>query len=93
MSFALDVRTARRVLHKTSAHGNILRMNALPVHTQPQPPLLTVTSAAELLNISTRTLYALVERGEVPHARVGGQIRFVPSALEQWLRDGGKREP
>jgi excisionase family DNA binding protein len=54
-------------------------------------PLLDVRKAAQLLGISTRTVYALVERNEVPHARVGGQIRFVPSTLEQWLRDGGKR--
>ena len=65
-------------------------MNALFAHTETQP-LLNVRRAAELLNVSTRTVYALVERGEVPHARVGGQIRFVPSTLEQWLRDGGQR--
>ena len=52
-------------------------------------PLFTVRAAAELLHVSTRTVYALVERGELPHVRVGGQIRFVPSTLEQWLRDGG----
>jgi len=67
-------------------------MNALSAHTQTQP-LLDVRTAAELLNVSTRTIYALVERDEVPHARVGGQIRFVPGVLEQWLRDGGKQEP
>lgn len=53
-------------------------------------PLLSVPEAAKLLSISVRTVYALVERGELPHARVGGQIRFVPSVLEQWLTDGGK---
>lgn len=56
-------------------------------------PLLDVRAAAELLNVSTRTVYTLVERGQLPHARVGGQIRFVPSALEQWLQNGGKPAP
>lgn len=52
-------------------------------------PLLTVRAAATLLDVSPRTVYALVERGELPAIRVGGQIRFVPSTLEEWLRSGG----
>jgi excisionase family DNA binding protein len=48
-------------------------------------PLLSVPQAAELLSISVRTVYTLVERGELPHVWVGGQIRFVPSVLETWL--------
>jgi len=56
-------------------------------------PLLSVPQAAELLSISVRTVYTLVDRGELPSIRVGGQIRFVPSVLESWLTgqpDGGK---
>ena len=52
-------------------------------------PLLSVRAAADLLNVSPRTVYALVERGELPAIRVGGQIRFVPNTLEEWLRNGG----
>jgi len=54
-------------------------------------PLLSVRAAAELLNVSSRTVYDLVANGELPHVRVGGQIRFVPEALEEWLRAGGTR--
>jgi excisionase family DNA binding protein len=54
-------------------------------------PLLNVRAAAALLNVSRRTVYELVASGELPHVRVGGSIRFVPSTLEQWLRDGGRR--
>jgi excisionase family DNA binding protein len=54
-------------------------------------PLLSVRAAAELLNVSSRTVYDLVARNEIPHARIGGQIRFVPEALEEWLRAGGRR--
>src|SRR5688572_28988105 len=78
-------------MHNSSPHVKVLLVDA---HTESQPPpLLKVPATAERLNISTRTLYALVERNEVPHVRIGGQIRFMPSALEQWLRDGGKRAP
>jgi excisionase family DNA binding protein len=80
-------------LHALACFGNIIYMNALSALTTETQPLLDVRRAAELLNVSPRTVYALVERNEVPHARVGGQIRFVPSALEQWLREGGKRAP
>jgi excisionase family DNA binding protein len=48
-------------------------------------PLLSVQQAAQLLSISVRTVYTLVERGELPHVWVGGQIRFVPAVLEAWL--------
>jgi excisionase family DNA binding protein len=54
-------------------------------------PLLSVPEAAQLLSVSVRTVYTLVERDELPHVRVGGQIRFVPSVLEQWLT--GTRKP
>jgi excisionase family DNA binding protein len=54
-------------------------------------PLLSVPETARLLNVSVRTLYALVARDDIPHVRVGGQIRFVPEALEEWLRAGGRR--
>jgi excisionase family DNA binding protein len=50
-------------------------------------PLLSVREAARLLSISVRTVYALVERGELPAVRIGDQIRFVPSVLETWLAD------
>ena len=54
-------------------------------------PLLSVPETARLLNVSVRTLYALVARDEIPHVRVGGQIRFVPGAVERWLQGGGKQ--
>lgn len=53
-------------------------------------PLLDVRQAAALLSVSTRTVYTLVAKGQLPYARVGGSLRFVPEVLEQWLRDGGE---
>jgi excisionase family DNA binding protein len=48
-------------------------------------PLLSVREAAELLRVSRRTVYTLVERDGLPAVRIGGLIRFVPSAVEEWL--------
>jgi excisionase family DNA binding protein len=78
----------RRVLHSLLHVGKILRMSATL-----NEPLLNVRAAAELLSVSARTVYELVARDELPHVRVGGQIRFVPTTLEQWLRNGGKPAP
>jgi excisionase family DNA binding protein len=72
-------------LHEFPHEGKLVAMSATL-----SEPLLNVRVAAELLSVSSRTIYELVARGELPHVRVGGQIRFVPSALEQWLRNGGK---
>ena len=46
-----------------------------------RPEVLGVREAAALLRVSEKTLRRLVGRGEVPHRRVGRQLRFRRSAL------------
>ena len=48
-------------------------------------PLLTIDAAASLLAISRRQLYTLLERGELPHVRVGRRRRFLPADLRDFL--------
>ena len=48
-------------------------------------PLLTVREAAQLLSVSTRTVYTLIENGQLPGFRVGGQLRLSRAALDRWL--------
>ena len=48
--------------------------------------LLNIRESAEFLNISHHTLYKLLERKEVPAAKVGGSWRFSPEMLDQWVR-------
>jgi excisionase family DNA binding protein len=43
----------------------------------PTSSVLTVREAAEILKVSTATVYALVQRGELPHVRVSNAIRIV----------------
>jgi putative molybdopterin biosynthesis protein len=50
-------------------------------------PLLKPRQAAPLLNVSLRTLYTLIERGELPVFRVGGQYRLSRSTLAAWLAE------
>src|SRR5215831_7533520 len=64
-----------------TARREVKQMGALA-----EQPLLTVTQAAEALSVSKGTVYELVTRGDLPAVRVGGQIRFVPAVLDQWLK-------
>ena len=47
--------------------------------------VLTVEEASRFLKIGRNALYELCARAEVPHRRVGKQIRFSRSALVRWL--------
>jgi excisionase family DNA binding protein len=54
--------------------------------TAPVPrPLLTVRDVATALQVSTATVYAIVERGELAHLRVSNSIRISPDELERYL--------
>lgn len=47
--------------------------------------LLTIGDVAELLKVSTATVYALVKRGALPHLRVSNAIRVRAVDLEAYL--------
>jgi excisionase family DNA binding protein len=47
---------------------------------------LTVPEAAELLQVSTRTLLRMVWRKELPALKVGGQWRISESRLTEWIQ-------
>jgi excisionase family DNA binding protein len=58
-----------------------------PTHsTGGEPPdVLTVEQAAELLQLSAKTLKRLAQAGRVPGRRVGNQWRFSRRTLMDWL--------
>jgi excisionase family DNA binding protein len=53
--------------------------------------LLTLSEAAELLQVSTRTLQRMIRRNDLPALKVGGQWRVRESQLAHWIRfrEGG----
>jgi excisionase family DNA binding protein len=55
--------------------------------------LLTLSNAAELLQVSTRTLKRMIQSQELPAFKVGGQWRVRESQLRQWIqaREGPRR--
>lgn len=51
----------------------------------PLPDLFTLKQVADRLQLSERTLYRLLQRGELPGHKVGGQWRFRMSEVNYWL--------
>ena len=47
--------------------------------------VLDVEGATRLLRIGRNTVYELVARNEIPHRRLGKQIRFSRAAIMRWL--------
>ena len=54
---------------------------------------LNVSEVAALLNISERQVYKLAADGSLPSFKIGGSVRFNPSALSAWLRSTEKLGP
>ena len=52
-----------------------------------QPALLTVRQAAEMLTVSTRTVYNLINGGKLPHYRIAKAIRVAAADVEDYLAD------
>ena len=49
------------------------------------PDLLTAKQIAEYLQFSQRSIYRLLERGELPATKIGGQWRFRKAAIDEWI--------
>ena len=47
--------------------------------------LLRVNEVAALLSIGRRTVYTLVNNGELPAVRVGARLRFRPEDVDAYL--------
>jgi excisionase family DNA binding protein len=62
---------------------------AMPAPLAGYPDLLTVADIAEVLHVSERNVYRLVDRGELPfHVRVGRRIYFPKRLVIEALRLG-----
>lgn len=46
---------------------------------------LDVEDVAALLRVGRNTVYSLVAKNQIPHRRLGKQIRFSRAAVMQWL--------
>jgi len=55
--------------------------------------LLSVRQVAARLGVNPATIYALCERGEIPHLRVSNAIRVDPGDLARFIADGRRVGP
>jgi excisionase family DNA binding protein len=54
--------------------------------------VLDVEETARLLRVGRNTVYELVGKNEIPHRRLGKQIRFSRDALMSWLGSWSSRD-
>lgn len=48
-------------------------------------PTYSVKEIAELLEVSTKHIYRLVENDQIPYKRIGSKIKFYAPVIEKWL--------
>lgn len=54
--------------------------------TSPTDPLLDINAVAKMLNVSIRTVYTLVSKGEFPTpVKVGAASRWDPDDVRKWI--------
>lgn len=51
----------------------------------PLPRMLKAAHVAQVLGVSARTVYTLIENGELPAVRVGQSVRIHPDALHHYV--------
>ena len=68
----------------TTGHGSALVVNQQHP-TTPTDDVIDVQAVARLLHVGRNTVYALVSRNQIPHRRLGKQIRFHQAAVMRWL--------
>ena len=49
--------------------------------------LLTAAEVARRLRITTRQVYYLTQRNEMPVVRIGASVRIPEAELEQWIKE------
>jgi excisionase family DNA binding protein len=54
--------------------------------------ILDVEGAARALGVSTRTIYTLARKGEIPAMRVGREWRFALRNLREWVANSSKAD-
>jgi excisionase family DNA binding protein len=52
----------------------------------------TAKELSQYLNVKPKTIYSWVNKGEIPHYRIGKTIRFRKDEIEKWLEEKRKNE-
>lgn len=61
---------------------------------QPHPQeMLSIKQVANLLGVTTNTIYALVKKGYIPVRKVDGHLSFCRQEILEWLAGENYKEP
>jgi nitrogen PTS system EIIA component len=55
--------------------------------------LLTIEELAKYLQVSTKTVYRMIHRQQIPCYKVANQWRFKAGVIEQWMENQNFRAP
>jgi excisionase family DNA binding protein len=58
---------------------------AKPITDSHRPRLLKVPEASKLMGVSTSTIYAMIQRREIPFVRIGSATRLPEAELAAWV--------
>jgi len=48
---------------------------------------ITIKDVAIILKVTEKTIYRLVQRGDLPGFKVGGSWRFLKEDIEAWIKE------
>jgi len=51
------------------------------------PEMLTAKDLEGLLQIDSKTIYAYVQKGLIPHLRIESNVRFSKHRVQRWLEE------
>jgi excisionase family DNA binding protein len=51
------------------------------------PKLLTISEAADLTRLATKTLYGYVCSRKIPYVKINGALRFDEDRLRKWIAE------
>jgi len=71
---------------------DMARSPRAPARPAPPPEVMTISDLAEYLQVSTSSLYKLVQSGRVPGQKVGKHWRFHKDTIDAWLKNTPKTE-
>jgi excisionase family DNA binding protein len=72
-------------LHFQKAKESTATDESLLTPRQEEDVVLHVADVVQLLRVGRNSVYRLVGRNEIPHRKVGKQIRFSRAAVMRWL--------
>ena len=62
-----------------------------PLRLEQMPDVLLVRDVVGVLRVSDRQVRKMVALGELPHFRIGVEIRFYNRALSDWIAQGTRK--